>query len=338
MSLEAKVSRREFLERGAKLGSGLLLVGNLSWLEGCTPNISNGIIEQPYTIDDLINHPDVMSYINSLASEGISFPIHRGDNPPNIVGKYEVVGIPLKYVSVGTPIWISGSGIFNFSNQTPTNDIALDFSQQSLPFTQSAKSLFGKISGGGNFFTVYSTLDFFSKLSLGGEFSSLDRDCKIRASLIISGEKKENGDLEGFYVGVPIEKPNTYECLFDSSYGLCKFKKKLPADWIYEIIDRYDRDDRNFYRAIITIESSDNPNAVSSAGARGLMQIMPNTWTDMTTYSFDSAFDPEKNIEVGINYFEWIEDYLLTRDPNWNSLNRINHRLLCILYCTRTLF
>ena len=92
---------------------------------------------------------------------------------------------------------------------------------------------------------------------------------------------------------------------------------------IYGIIDRYDKEDRDFYRAVIIVESNDDPNAVSPVGARGLMQIMPDTWADMTSYPFDFAFDPEKNIEVGISYFQWIEDYLLTRYLNWNNLDRI---------------
>ena len=323
MSLETKISRREFFSGGAKLGTGLLLVGSLPLLKGCLPNVSNGVIGQPHTIDDIINNPDVVRYMENLVSEGINFPIHNGDNPPNLVGEYEAGGIPLKYVSIGMPVGILGTGTFNFLNQTVTNDIALDFSQQSAPFTQSAKSLSGKISGERNLFTVYSTLNFHSKLSLSGEFSSFGMECETKAILIISGEKKESGDLEGFYLGVPIEKSTNYECLYDSMYGLCKFKKNLPIDLIYGIIDRYDQEDRDFYRAVIIIESNDDPTAVSPVGARGLMQIMPDTWADMTSYPFDFAFDPEKNIEVGISYFQWIENYLLTRYINWNNLDRI---------------
>lgn len=240
MSLESKVSRRELLKSGAKLGGGLLLAGNLSLLKGCAPNVFDGVVGQPHTIEDIINNPDVVRYMGSLVSEGINFPITRGDNPPNIVGEYEVEGIPLKYVSVGTPAGILGSGTFNFLNQTPTNDIALDFSQQLAPFTQSAKSVFGKISGEGNFFTVYSALDFLSKLSLSGEFSYLGKECKMKTNLIISGEKKENGDLEGFYVGVPIEKPKVPECTYDSLYGICSFRRESTDDGLVELVKGLD--------------------------------------------------------------------------------------------------
>ena len=65
-------------------------------------------------------------------------------------------------------------------------------------------------------------------------------------------------------------------------------------------------DDESIKRTIQK-ESGGNPNAVSSAGARGLMQIMPIALEDYnningTSYSMDDMFDPELNVEVGSWY------------------------------------
>lgn len=50
---------------------------------------------------------------------------------------------------------------------------------------------------------------------------------------------------------------------------------------------------------IIDVESDFDPNAVSPAGARGLMQLMPMTWG---AGFYEEAFNPERNIAKGIDY------------------------------------
>jgi soluble lytic murein transglycosylase-like protein len=60
---------------------------------------------------------------------------------------------------------------------------------------------------------------------------------------------------------------------------------------VRETADAYGIDQR-IALAQIQQESSFNPNAVSSAGARGIAQFMPLTWRAYGTDDFNDAFDP----------------------------------------------
>jgi soluble lytic murein transglycosylase-like protein len=51
--------------------------------------------------------------------------------------------------------------------------------------------------------------------------------------------------------------------------------------------------------AVITAESGYNPSAVSRAGARGIMQLMPDT---ARRFGVENVMDPSQNIQGGVKY------------------------------------
>lgn len=90
----------------------------------------------------------------------------------------------------------------------------------------------------------------------------------------------------------------------------------LYAEYISRYASLYDLDP-SLVCAVILNESSFDPMAESHLGARGLMQLMPDTaeWVahklgeDDETYTFDKLYDPE----VGIRYGCWYLAYLSRR-------------------------
>lgn len=79
--------------------------------------------------------------------------------------------------------------------------------------------------------------------------------------------------------------------------------------YITEAAQRF-RIPERWVRAVMQAESAGNPRAVSSAGAMGLMQIMPGTWAELrAAHGFGSdPFDLRENILAGAAYLRQMYD------------------------------
>lgn len=133
--------------------------------------------------------------------------------------------------------------------------------------------------------------------------------------------------------------PNIYK--FTGSNGVVSYSDAKPADTPFQLVSLGRPKPRNYYtflanykpnkhkfsdlitqasqehhvderllHAVIQSESAYNPNAVSSAGAVGLMQLMQGT---AARYGVYDRNDPEQNISAGTRY---LKDLLKMFDDN----------------------
>lgn len=98
--------------------------------------------------------------------------------------------------------------------------------------------------------------------------------------------------------------------LFKSMYPL-RYEDDITASAATHGVDPY------LVAAVIRSESSWDPEASSHQGARGLMQLMPETAQDMVAkglvdgkrYSYENLEDPTVNIEYGCAYLSYLLTY-----------------------------
>jgi soluble lytic murein transglycosylase-like protein len=76
---------------------------------------------------------------------------------------------------------------------------------------------------------------------------------------------------------------------------------------IYEMAGRY-AINPYLVAAVVQVESSFNPRAVSRKGAHGLMQLLPATARRFGVQRRKDLFDPAKNLEAGIRYLKWLSE------------------------------
>jgi soluble lytic murein transglycosylase-like protein len=86
--------------------------------------------------------------------------------------------------------------------------------------------------------------------------------------------------------------------------------------WLEAIITRASNRygvDAGLIKAVVKAESGFNPNAVSHAGAQGLMQLMPGTARSL---GVNDSFDPEQNVMAGTRF---LSDLLKRYNGNLDS-------------------
>jgi soluble lytic murein transglycosylase-like protein len=107
---------------------------------------------------------------------------------------------------------------------------------------------------------------------------------------------------------VPEETMKTpAEVYYDEEYPeTVEPKKKTIWDIIREKAEYYSVP-ANLITAIIRVESNFNPMAISRAGARGLMQLLPSTARRLG-YDPNYLLDPEYNIDAGARYLRYLID------------------------------
>ena len=102
-----------------------------------------------------------------------------------------------------------------------------------------------------------------------------------------------------------IAKTHQYDNLNMKGYGANnKPQTRLYYEKLAEDAATRHGVDPHLVKAVITAESDYNPSEVSSAGAMGLMQLMPETAKDMDVRN---PFDPKQNIEGGVKYLAWLQ-------------------------------
>lgn len=99
-----------------------------------------------------------------------------------------------------------------------------------------------------------------------------------------------------------------YNALDVKNVVLRKIYRQDYSEYVNKYAEEYNIDPMWIY-AIIKVESNFNNNAQSNSGAKGLMQLMDGTASELAKkvgiddFESDMLFDPEVNIRLGVKYF-----------------------------------
>ena len=101
--------------------------------------------------------------------------------------------------------------------------------------------------------------------------------------------KEDNGSSGAASIGMP----RVAQLFMPSQADILRFSSMI------ESASKTHGVDSALVHAVITAESGYNPGATSKAGARGLMQLMPDT---AARYGVRNIVDPQENINGGVRY------------------------------------
>lgn len=145
-----------------------------------------------------------------------------------------------------------------------------------------------------------------------------NRSCKI-APQMINSDKGGEALLENMYAVIgrvqQIEqrfasKTNTAASNAPAAFAkyLSEATEDAQPEHIVQLIEKYAAKhgvDSALVKAVAKIESDNNPQAVSHAGAIGVMQLMPETAKQLGVNNPDN---PAENIEGGVKYLKGLLD------------------------------
>ena len=144
--------------------------------------------------------------------------------------------------------------------------------------------------------------------------NKLGTETKIVKGSRYTGRMRQFRDPKGCYIltNVPekyrdrkdfVEINIKYETIVvQQEYKKYKSAEQYPTGKIADLVTHYSKMyaiDESLVYAVIQAESAGNPYAVSTAGARGLMQLMPATAAEM---GVRDLYDPAQNIAGGTQY------------------------------------
>lgn len=158
-----------------------------------------------------------------------------------------------------------------------------------------------------------STLSSLSGYSLSSESSTASSAFNIMLTSLLSAISEKNklektaegqlslDDIFSPYNNLVLENISTNNYISKDLSNLDVDTRIENAIELYS--NKYDVDS-NLIKAIIKVESNFDPNVVSSAGAKGLMQLMPE---NCEALGVSDPFNIEENIEGGVRH---IKEYL----------------------------
>ncbi len=166
--------------------------------------------------------------------------------------------------------------------------------------TKTTGGMFGEDSFGGDYFDTIFETELASFISKNKSLGLADMIYKnvIGEELDMSKIKKDlqAENISEIKIESKIKTKNNSTPISPSNGSINRLNK------FDEIIDKASKSfniDKNLIRSVILTESAANPKAMSSANAKGLMQLIDSTATDMNV---KNVWNPEDNIFGGTKY------------------------------------